>query len=194
MTQYQVAIRNPQSAINVFTNNPIQIVSSIHTDKTADLKNQISEWKKHSSTQNMTNQKTDSQLQELIKLCETYKKHLEGLSNPDNISTKKLDIVKAMLAKLNNPQIDSHLRIKGMMQVLTDKNKAMLKNPQEPKGKDFVVHVLKIAASVLTLGAYSKATKDTFQFWKSQEKVFDEKMQKQKEKFEATGSGTKKSI
>jgi hypothetical protein len=85
---------------------------------------------------------------------------------------EKYKIATQMKVALNNEKYpDENSRIEACIDVLTPKNKDVLKERRDSnKGVQFLENVL----HVLSLGIYSKFTKGTFKFWQAHGEAFDE--------------------
>ncbi|USQ15316.1 hypothetical protein J2N86_15250 (plasmid) [Legionella lytica] len=112
--------------------------------------------------------KTNPTLLQLIKLCQNYSDHLTPLAIKDSRAQDKLTLVTKMLSHLQQPLVPiASQRIRNMSALLTPEAKAVLSEQRSGAGMRFLETVLHI----LTVGLYSKYTKNTFAFWKSHGEV-----------------------
>ncbi len=126
------------------------------------------------------------QLKQLVKLCVEYQQHLkkstgefdkEYIARDDlkaqpphvNLALKKYNIVQEMMDKLKDVKFDSAQRIKNMSDLLSTENKQCL---QGHRNSSFGARFLENLLHIITLGIYSKASKNSFAFWKSHGEVF----------------------
>lgn len=123
------------------------------------------------------------QLKQLMKLCDDYKKHLKKSVGEYDLTQKnpsphdaltyqqalrKYQLVQQMIDTLMDIRFDSAQRIKNMSALLSPANQDCLKGH---RNASFGARFLEAILHIITLGIYSKVSKDSFAFWKSHGEV-----------------------